>query len=49
MMRSTEDFYIDDDFGVGDPNGLAVNIELVSNTSADLFADIFGDMSDMPN
>lgn len=38
-MRSTEDFYIDDDFGNGH-NDLAANIELVSDTS-DLFADLF--------
>lgn len=38
-MRSMEDFYIDDDFA-NDNNGLAANIELVSDTS-DLFYDLF--------
>lgn len=38
-MRSTEDFYIDDDFGTG----LGANMELVSDTS-DMF-----DLSDFNN
>lgn len=38
-MRSMEDFYIDDDFAHIN-NGLAANIDLVSDTS-DLFADLF--------